>query len=494
VRIPLDRRCGTPLYQQIEAYLRHNILAGSLAPETRLPATRQLAKDLGISRITVKNAYAALESDGLIGTREGSGTYVLPPIHHPQRQSGVAQIAWPLWQLHARIEDLEARETAAASPSPQARHPQPIAFTGVGDPCQFPVADFYKAMQAVIRRDGTAALEYDDFDNGYAPLRQTITHVLASQGIQAHPDQVLVTSGSQQALALTCQILLKPGDAVVVERPTYNLALELFRSLQLNIVGVPIDEHGMQTDALEAVLQQQHPRLIYTIPNFQNPSGMCLSAPRRRQLVALADRYNVPILEDDFVGDLRYGGRALPAIKALDPGGRVIYIGSFSKMLMPGLRVGYLLADGPVFSRLVRQKRVTDLTTSTLMQRTLDLFVTVGRYQAHLRRSCRSYRRRRDAMLAAIQRHLPADVQVDPPQGGLFIWLRLPAGLSSQRLLPLALEAGVEFAPGGRFFPNPADGARYLRLNFATQTPEAIEQGIQRLGQAVQRLMTMKRN
>jgi GntR family transcriptional regulator / MocR family aminotransferase len=264
--------------------------------------------------------------------------------------------------------------------------------------------------------------------------------------------------------------------------------------LQLNIVGVPIDEHGMQTDALEAVLQQQHPRLIYTIPNFQNPSGMCLSAPRRRQLVALADRYNVPILEDDFVGDLRYGGRALPAIKALDPGGRVIYIGSFSKMLMPGLRVGYLLADGPVFSRLVRQKRVTDLTTSTLMQRTLDLFVTVGRYQAHLRRSCRSYRRRRDAMLAAIQRHLPADVQVDPPQGGLFIWLRLPAGLSSQRLLPLALEAGVEFAPGGRFFPNPADGARYLRLNFATQTPEAIEQGIQRLGQAVQRLMTMKRN
>jgi GntR family transcriptional regulator/MocR family aminotransferase len=364
----------------------------------------------------------------------------------------------------------------------------------VGDPCQFPVADFYKAMQAVIRRDGTAALEYDDFDNGYAPLRQTITHVLASQGIQAHPDQVLVTSGSQQALALVCQILLRPGDTVVVERPTYNLALELFRSLQQNIVGVPIDEHGMQTEALEAVLQQQHPRLIYTIPNFQNPSGMCLSAPRRRQLVALADRYNVPILEDDFVGDLRYTGRALPAIKALDPGGRVIYVGSFSKMLMPGLRVGYLLADGPIFSRLVRQKRVTDLTTSTLMQRTLDLFVTVGRYQAHLRRSCRAYRRRRDAMLAAIQHYLPVDVQVKPPQGGLFIWLCLPAGLSSQRLLPLALEAGVEFAPGGRFFPNPTDGARYLRLNFATQTPEAIEQGIERLGQAVQRLMTIKRN
>jgi GntR family transcriptional regulator / MocR family aminotransferase len=493
MRIPLDRQSETPLYQQIEAYLRHNILAGGLTPETRLPATRQLAEDLGISRITVKNAYAALESDGLIGTREGSGTYVLPPINHPARLSGDAQIAWPLWQ-HARVEELDAQETATTSLAPRARHSQPIAFTGVGDPCQFPVADLYKAMQAVIRRDGTAALEYDDFDNGYAPLRQTITHVLASQGIQAHPDQVLITSGSQQALALACQVLLKPGDAVLVERPTYNLALELFQSLQLNIVGVPIDEHGMQTEALETVLQQQHPKLIYTIPNFQNPSGMCLSAARRRQLVALADRYNVPILEDDFVGDLRYNGRAQPAIKALDPGGRVIYIGSFSKMLMPGLRVGYLLADGPVFSRLVRQKRVTDLTTSTLMQRTLDLFVTVGRYQAHLRRSCRAYRQRRDAMLAAIQRHLPADVQLNPPQGGLFIWLCLPAGLSSQRLLPLALEAGVEFAPGGRFYPNPADGASYLRLNFATQTPEAIDQGIQRLGQAIQRLTTMKRN
>jgi GntR family transcriptional regulator/MocR family aminotransferase len=494
MRIPLDRRNGTPLYQQIEAYLRQTILSGGLAPETRLPATRRLAEDLGISRITVKNAYAALESDGLIGTREGSGTYVLPPIHHPARQSGAAEVAWPLWQLQARVEDTVAQDLAAAPLPQRARHPHPIAFTGVGDPRQFPVADFYKAMQAVIRRDGTAALEYDDFNSGYAPLRETITHVLASQGIQAHPDQVLITSGSQQALALVCQILLKPGDAVVVERPTYNLALELFQSLQLNIVGAPIDGHGMQTEALETILQQQHPKLIYTIPNFQNPSGVCLSAARRRQLVALADRYNVPILEDDFVGDLRYSGRAQPAIKALDPGGRVIYIGSFSKMLMPGLRVGYLLADGPIFGRLVRQKRVTDLTTSTLMQRTLDLFVTVGSYQAHLRRSCRAYRQRRDAMLAAIQRHLPADVQVNPPQGGLFIWLCLPANLSSQRLLPLALEAGVEFAPGGRFFPDPADGARYLRLNFATQAPEAIDQGIQRLGQAIQRLIATKRN
>jgi GntR family transcriptional regulator/MocR family aminotransferase len=205
----------------------------------------------------------------------------------------------------------------------------------------------------------------------------------------------------------------------------------------------------------------------------------------------LADRYNIPILEDDFVGDLRYDGRAQPAIKALDPDGRVIFIGTFSKMLMPGLRVGFLVADGPVFSRLVSYKRVNDLTTSTLMQRTLDEYVSVGSYQTHLRRSCRIYHKRRDAMLAGIKRYLPSSVCVNPPQGGLFIWLRLPENLSSLQLLPLAAEEGVEFAPGSRFFLNPPEGEGYLRLNFATQTPEDIEEGIQRLAVALRRLMAM---
>jgi GntR family transcriptional regulator / MocR family aminotransferase len=336
-------------------------------------------------------------------------------------------------------------------------------------------------MQEVLRRDGISALAYGDFDGGYSPLRETIIHVLASQGIQARAGDVLVTSGSQQALALVCQVLLKPGDAVLVEKPTYNLALELFRSLGLKIVSVPLDEAGMQVEKLEALLQQHHPRLIYTIPNFQNPSGACLGGSRRRQLLALADRYNVPILEDDFVGDLRYEGRAQPAIKALDNGGRVIYVGTFSKMLMPGLRVGYLLASGPILERLTLQKRVQDLTTTPLMQRVLDRYVTIGRYQAHLRRSTRLYRARRDTMLAATRRYLPG-VTFFPPLGGLFAWLKLPQSLSSLELLPMALEAGVEFAPGTRFFANPAEGEPFLRLNFATTTEEEIVEGIMRLG------------
>jgi GntR family transcriptional regulator/MocR family aminotransferase len=247
----------------------------------------------------------------------------------------------------------------------------------------------------------------------------------------------------------------------------------------------------MQVEQLEPLLQKHHPKLIYAIPNFQNPTGACLSGPRRRQLLALADRYNVPIVEDDFVGDLRYEGHAQPALKALDPGGQVIYVSTFSKMLMPGLRVGFLAADGPVYDGLVNCKRVTDLATSNIVQRALEAYVTIGRYQAHLRHSCQLYRKRRDAMLSAIHRHLPAGVSVAPPQGGLFIWLRLPDQMATERLLPIACEDGVAFAPGGSFFPHGNAGQDYLRLNFAIQPPEVIEAGIERLGKAITRLATI---
>jgi len=487
MRIPLDRHSATPLYQQIENYLRENILSGGLAAGTRLPSSRELAQELGLSRITIKNAYADLESDGLLVSREGSGTYVAHLPAPARALPRAADSGWPLWQLEALNDNIFSKTLYRPMPEYHTRGREIIQFTGVGDRRQFPVKDFLKAVQSVIRRDGVEALEYGDFSSGFAPLRETVVNVLASQGIQTHPDQVLITSGSQQALSLACLVLLKPGDTILVESPTYNLGLELFRSFNLKIAGIPVDEHGMVVDLLEPLLQKYHPRLIYTIPNFQNPTGTCLSGPRRRALIDLASRYNVPILEDDYAGDLRYEGRAQPAVKALDTGGDVIYAGTFSKMIMPGLRLGFLVADGPIFQRLLHEKWVNDLTTSTLIQRTLDEYVTVGRYQTHLRRSCRSNRIRRDAMLSAIRRYLPREIHCPAPQGGLYLWLRLPQGYNSLDLLPYALEAGVEFTPGSWFFPNPADGEGYLRLNFATQPPELIDEGIRRLGAALRR-------
>ncbi len=196
----------------------------------------------------------------------------------------------------------------------------------------------------------------------------------------------------------------------------------------------------------------------------------------------------MPILEDDFVGDLRYDGRAQPALKSLDPGGQVIYVSTFSKMLMPGIRVGFLVADGPVYDCLLGFKRLSDLATSTLIQRGLEAYVTVGRYQAYLRRSCLLFRKRREAMLAAIDRHLSGGVSFDPPQGGLFLWLRLPGGLSADELLPLACREGVAFSPGSQYFCDGEGGKDWMRLNFVSQQVEEIEEGIKRLGAAMRKM------
>jgi GntR family transcriptional regulator/MocR family aminotransferase len=488
MRIPLDRQSNEPLYQQIRTHFRQGILSGGLAPDTRLPASRQLARDLGVNRITVENAYSELEADGLVFSRVGSGTYVLPPNPLPSIPKNNTEASWPLWQQSIQVSNAVSRLGATEEMLKAAGHPNPINFaSGISDTRQFPADEFRKVLQAIMRRDGIDALGYGE-RSGYAPLREGIAHILASQGLQTHAENILITAGSQQAITLVSQTLLDPGDVILVESPTYSIAMELFRALGFRIVGIPMDNQGMQVEKLEKILQQHHPKLIYTIPNFHNPTGTCLNSTRRRQLIVLSERYNVPILEDDFVGDLRYEGRTQPSIKALDPGGQVIYISTFSKMLMPGLRVGFLVADGPVYDSLFSLKRLSDLATSTLIQRALEAYVTVGRYQAYLRRSCQIFRKRRDAMLAAIQRYLPAEVSFEPPQGGLHLWLRLPEDLSSDELLPLACQEGVAFAPGSNFFLEGSGEQGWMRLNFVAQPEDEIETGIKRLGKAIKRL------
>ena len=490
MRIPIECDGPVPIYRQIQRFLQEQIQSGALLPETRLPATRELAASLELSRITVTNAYAELEAEGLVYTRRGSGTFVAPPLPDlPQsEEERSAPADWPLWQEQLLTHTWRSVQGDLDHMTASVSRPDTISFWGgIGDSEMFPADEFRKTLQAVLRRDGSACLGYDD-RCGYPPLRATIAQILTSQGVPTHPDQVLITSGSQQALALVAWLLLRPGDVALVEHPTYSCAIDLFRSLDVRLLSVPVDEQGMRVEQAEECLRSNRPRLIYTIPTFQNPTGTCMSGRRRRQLIALADRYNVPILEDDFLGDLRYEGCAQPALKALAPAGRVIYVSTFSKMLMPGLRVGFLVAEGPVYERLLACKRVSDLATCSLTQRALEAYITVGRYQAHLRRTCQVYRRRRDAMLAALDRHMPAGTKWRSPHGGLFLWLQLPAGLSASRLYPLAAEEGVTFAPGSVF--SPCECAQdYMRLNFSMHPPDVIEEGIRRLGRAVERCL-----
>lgn len=482
MRLPLDHTSQVSIFRQIAQLLRREMGTGALPVGTRLPSSRSLAAQLGVSRITVTNAYLLLEADGLIVAREGSGTYVCGPVRRAADTARARSVELPQWQRTLTVPSTEPpRAIATIAP------PDFVGFSGVGDPRLFPITEFARTLKEVLADDGVSALGYGDDGLGNSALRETVTQILASQAIHAEPANVLITSGSQQGLALACQVLLRPGDVVLVERPTYDRALELFRAVGAETMTAPTDSGGLQVDAIEPLLQQHHPRLIYTIPNFQNPTGACMDSTRRRLLLQLADRYNVPIVEDDFVGDLRYDGRAQPAIKALDEGGHVVYLGTFSKMLMPGIRLGYVLCDGPVLQAMTARKRVLDVTTSPLLQRALDRYVTVGRYQAHLRRTTRLYRARRDALVTELATVLP-QVHLDPPRGGLFAWLQLPSSTSASELLSTAELAGVSFAPGTRFYPSPADGEAHIRLNFAAHTAEEIALGVQRLAAALKRV------
>jgi GntR family transcriptional regulator/MocR family aminotransferase len=494
MRIPLDRYSSTPIYHQIRLFIQDQIKSGKLAPEVRLPASRDLAKNLGISRLTVTNAYAELEAQGLVYTKRGDGTYVASiPVDYSDLAGKYPAASLPTWQNQLLSPSWESASQTLDNLIASVSRPDLISFAeGGGDSNLFPLDDFRRALHNVLRQKGKEALSYGD-SAGYAPLRDTIAQILTNQGIPAHPDQVLVTTGSQQALGLVVKLLTLPGDTVLIESPTHMGFIDLCHSLNIKMVDVPVDEEGMKVDRVEELLYRAHPKLIYTVPNFQNPTGACLNSIRRRKLVALAEKYNLPILEDDFVGDLRYKGIAQPALKALDRNGSVIYVGTFSKMLIPSLRIGFLVAADIVYKRLLNIKHNNDVTTSNLMQHALDAYITVGRYQASLRKARFIFNHRRAVMLAALSRYMPAGVCWNNPLGGLYIWLQLPEELSADEFFFIAAKAGVIYAPGSFFFPN-RDTHSFLRLNFARNPPYVIEEGIKRLGKALKEFIPKRAN
>ena len=286
---------------------------------------------------------------------QGDGTYV---SRNPSSllASGVrSEEDWPEWQKKVYRPAGESLSQRLQNLFATANRPGTISFTSSsGDSSLFPLEDFRHAMRSVMSGGKKDILGYGE-TAGYLPLRKTVADILASQGIPAHAEEVLITSGSQQALNLVVRLLVRPGEQVLVERPTHKGMIDLCQSLGIELVEIPMDEQGMQVEHLETILNQNNPRLIFTVPNFHNPTGTCLNTTRRRQLVETAARHSVPILEDDYIGDLRYKGSAQPALKALDTCGNVIYVSTFSKMLIPSLRVGFLVANGPIFKTLLSE-------------------------------------------------------------------------------------------------------------------------------------------
>lgn len=375
--------------------------------------------------------------------------------------------------------------------------PEIISFAGgLPAPEVFPVKEFQNACQKVLAELGAKALQYGATE-GYTPLREMIARHTRRYGIKVGPDNILITSGSQQALDLIGKVFINPGDHVLVESPTYLGALQAWNAYQTEYVTVPLDDDGMITDQLEAAMRSS-PKFIYALPNFQNPAGVTLSLERRKRLIEIADHYGVPIIEDDPYGQLRYSGEHLPPLVILDNNfqgnngspycGNVIYMSTFSKTLAPGLRLGWIIAPAEVIDKLVHAKQGTDLHTSTFNQIVAYEVAHGGFLDKHVRVIRNVYRERRDAMLAALDKYFPREIQWTKPQGGLFLWITMPKQLNSMDLLQKAIDEKVAFVPGNSFY---ADGSGHntMRLNFSYVEPERIEEGIKRLAGVLEKAL-----
>lgn len=479
--LTLDSSLDKPLYAQIRDQIRERITTGALKVGERIEASRELAKRLGVHRTTVGNAYADLGAEGLIQGTVGRGTFVSPMASTLKESGRIARRAsndffWSSFFSNEHRDDALGRLMA------NCMTPGMISFaTAHGSLDLTPVDLVRRATDAVLRREGAMILQYGSSD-GYPPLRKYLQGHLRRDGIPAELDEILITNGCQQSLDLLRRSLLNPGDTVVCENPTYTGLWQIFQSPGIRLIGIPVREEGMDLDFLAAVLEQSKVKLILSSPNFQNPTGRTMPLAARKKLLELASRYQAPIVEDDIYGALRFRGRELPPLKALDSAGMVIYLNSFSKVGFPGLRVGWIVASRPVIERVRWAKQGADLHTNMLGQAVLEEFGRRGWLDKLLRRARKVYEQKLEVLRLAMRHHFPAEAKCVFPEGGMSVWVELPAGFDAAELLVKARDRQVIFGPS-RFFYFQQVQHNALRLCFTGISDDQIEKGVAILGE-----------
>ena len=358
--------------------------------------------------------------------------------------------------------------------------PGMISFAGGNpSPSALPDEEVRRIAEQVMREDGKTILQYGATE-GYAPFLQSLKPYV-EQSLGCEIPAVLPVTGSTQAMDLLCKALIDPGDVILVENPSFLGNLQCMRFYQANIVPVDSDENGLMVDRLEEAIQKYHPKMLYTIPNFQNPTGKTLAADRRRPIAELAAKYGMVVAEDDPYRDLRYSGTMLPSIKSYDKEGWVVFLGSFSKIISPGMRVGFIAGDPTIIRKCTLGKQSSDLHTANLNQAIVDRYLREGLLPGHIRTICADYKLQLDAMLEELAR-FPEGTVCTKPEGGLFTWVELPEGIDSKELLQLAVARKVAYVPGTHFYAN-GGHANTLRLNFSNSTVTQIHTGMQILNE-----------
>jgi 2-aminoadipate transaminase len=480
----LQPESHVPLYVQLRDQLRSLVHAGDLRPGDRIPASRELATMLGVHRTTVANAYAELESEGLIQGHVGRGTYIkgngnglkLTPPPPPVLNSGEG-IRWELLFADERGEEALSRLTAAA--------PENALSFVMARPAEeyFPVDELQMCVNTVLRREATDVLNLGPSD-GYGPLKEALVELLRADGIPAKDENLLITDGCQQSLDIISKAFVRQGDTVIRENPTYPGAMAIFHGARARCLGVPMQTRpepgttlGLDLEALEATLAANRVKLIVLTPDFQNPTGTSMPLASRRKVLELAGRHQVPIVEDHIYARLHARDERVPSLKQLDRANIVIHIDSFAKVAFPGLRVGWIVAPATAIERLRIVKQTTDLHTDQLAQATLAEFLRRGLFTKHIAKMRKVYASRLSALDEALRKHMPEGTRWTRPEGGMCLWLELPPGFDASELLIHAKERGVLFAPGRYFYvQNPLPNT--LRFGYAGLDEKQIARGV----------------
>ncbi len=479
----LQTESHIPLYVQLRDQLRALVHSGDLRTGDRIPASRELAGQLGVHRTTVANAYAELESEGLIQGHVGRGTFIcgaqIKEFSPPPRTTGNGGVMrWESLFADDRVDEVLSRVMPLVPPGA-------IAFTAARPSEElFPLEEFRRCLNAVVRREGRRILQIGSTD-GYGPLKEELLSLLRGDGLNLRSQQLLITDGCQQAIDLVCKAFLRPGDSVALENPAYPGAIAIFASARVRTLAVGVETDpartghvGLDIGALETVLLQNRVKMIFVTPDFHNPTGTALPIAARRRLLELAVRYQVPVIEDAIYARLRLRGSALPSLKALDTAGNVVQIDSFSKIAFPGLRVGWCVGAESAIERLRLVKQSTNLHTDQLSQAAMAEFMRRGYLARHLARMKKVYRSRLAAMEEALEKHMPESTSWTRAEGGMTLWVTLPPGFDAAELLIHARERGILFLPG-RYFYSQHPQPNTLRLGFASVDEKRIAKGIE---------------
>lgn len=472
--IKLYKDKGEHLYIQLYKAIKKLIIEGKLSKNDKLPPIRKLAQKLNVNNVTVVNAYGILEQEGLVYKKIGSGTYISPDFleyssqekNHEQSTNGIGSLSL----IEQGQIQINSNMINFASATPMAE--------------LFPVDDFKIVLNEVLERDKGNAFDYQE-SQGYLPLRKALVQYVEEYNIFADVNSLQIISGAQQGIDIIAKALLNYGDAVIVENPSYTGAIASFKSRGAKIIGVNLLEDGIDIEDLERKIRIFQPKFIYLMPNFQNPTGISYSRTKKEEIIKICKAYNIYIVEDDYLSDLNFYSNDNTTLKSLDINNeQVIYVKSFSKIFMPGLRLGFLVAPSIFYEHLLLAKHSSDISTSGLLQRALELYFTKGAWRDHIKYMEKKYKGGFDTMLKCIDKYMPKEVEYIHPKGGVNFWFKLPKGMSTKDLYEEAIRKNITLAPGNLFFIDKTDD-RYFRLSIASVNHEEIEEGMRILGNII---------